>query len=129
MMKRLILATSAAVLFAATAAEAKPSYSGAGTSRSCLTSAAQGLLARIEQQFGKVQVVSTCRPGARIRGTGKTSKHASGNAIDFNAGRRKGEIVRWLIANHRTGGTMTYRRSGHVHVDIGYRFVRLGAAG
>lgn len=98
-----------------------------GVSRSCLTSAAQALLGRIEAQFGSVQLVSTCRPGARIAGSGKISRHASGNAIDFSAGNRKGAIVKWLIANHHSGGTMTYARMSHIHVDIGPRFVSLNS--
>ena len=53
--------------------------------------------------IANVQIISTCRPGARIRGTGRISRHASGNAIDFNAGGRKGAVVQWLIANHRSG--------------------------
>ncbi len=101
---------------------------GASASRSCLTSSARNLLSRIEQNFGKVQLISTCRPGARIRGTGKISRHASGNALDFNAGNRKGAIVRWLIANHRSGGTMTYSGMSHIHVDIGPRFVSLAGS-
>ena len=63
----------------------------------------------------------------RIAGTGKVSKHAHGAAIDFDAGGRKGAIVSWLIKNHHSGGTMTYRDMGHIHVDIGHRFVKLGA--
>jgi uncharacterized protein YcbK (DUF882 family) len=103
-------------------------YAGPGTSRGCLTPAASALLGRIEAQFGRVQIISTCRPGARIAGTNRVSRHASGNAVDFNApGGRKAEIVRWLIANHRSGGTMTYAGMGHIHVDIGPRFVSLGA--
>lgn len=102
---------------------------GGGASRSCLSSAARGLLARIEGQFGPVQVVSTCRPGATIRNTGRPSRHASGNAIDFNAGGRKSAVVAWLRANHHSGGTMTYARMSHIHVDIGPRFVRLNFGG
>ena len=84
---------------------------GASASRTCLKPAALALLQRIEAQFGPVRVVSTCRPGARIAGTGKISKHASGDAVDFHApSGRKAEIVRWLIANHRSGGTST---TGH----------------
>ena len=98
-----------------------------GSSGACLTSPARELLQRIEAQFGPVQIVSTCRPGARIAGTGRISKHASGEAVDFNAGSRKAEIVRWLIANHKTGGTMTYAGMSHVHVDIGYPFVALNS--
>lgn len=99
---------------------------GGGASRSCLTSAARGLLGRIESQFGRVQIISTCRPGARIAGSGKVSKHASGNAIDFRVPGKKGAVVAWLRANHRSGGTMTYADMDHVHVDIGSRFVALG---
>jgi uncharacterized protein YcbK (DUF882 family) len=64
------------------------------------------------------------------RGASPVSRHASGNAIDFNApSGRKGEVVRWLIANHRSGGVMTYARMGHIHVDIGPRFVSLNSGG
>ena len=76
-----------------------------------------------------MQIISTCRPGARIAGTGRISRHASGNAVDFNAGGRKAAIVRWLIANHKSGGTMTYAGMSHIHVDIGYRFVSLDSGG
>ena len=102
---------------------------GGGASRGCLTAAARGLLNRIEAQFGAVQVISTCRPGARIRGSGRPSRHASGNAVDFNAGGRKGAIVAWLRANHHSGGTMTYAGMNHIPVDIGPRFVKLNHGG
>ena len=103
-------------------------YASPGTSRGCLTSAARALLGRIEAQFGTVQIISTCRPGATIAGTGRISRHASGNAVDFNApSGRKAAVVRWLIANHRSGGVMTYADMGHIHVDIGPHFVSLGA--
>lgn len=104
------------------------SRGGASTSRECLTSRARALLGRIESRFGSVQIVSTCRPGAVIAGTHHRSKHATGEAVDFNAPRgRKGEIVRWLIANHKSGGTMTYAHMNHIHVDVGYHFVSLNA--
>lgn len=114
---------------AARAVTAGHSGGGGGASRSCLTPAARGLLNRIEAQFGPVQVISTCRPGATIRNTGRPSRHASGNAIDFNAGGRKAAIVAWLRANHHNGGTMTYARMNHIHVDIGPRFVSLNHGG
>jgi hypothetical protein len=72
-----------------------------------------------------VKVVSSCRPGDFIPGTAHPSRHASGNAVDFLAGRRKAAIVQWLIANHREGGTMTYAGMDHVHVDIGPHFVSI----
>ena len=99
---------------------------GGGASRSCLTGAARALLGRIEAQFGSVQIISTCRPGARIAGSGKISKHASGNAIDFRVPGKKSAVISWLRANHHNGGTMTYSDMDHVHVDIGSRFVALG---
>ena len=102
------------------------SYGAASTSRACLTSSVRAVLARVEAQFGTVNIVSTCRPGARIAGTGKISKHASGQAVDFTApGGKKAEVVRWLIANHKSGGTMTYPMMNHIHIDVGYRFVSL----
>jgi len=93
--------------------------------RTCLTSAARALLERIEAKFGPVRLVSTCRPGALIAGTNRLSRHASGNAVDFEAGARKAEIVEWLIANHHEGGTMTYADMNHIHVDIGPHFVSI----
>lgn len=93
--------------------------------RTCLTSPARALLERIEAKFGPVKLVSTCRPGAMIAGTWRPSRHASGNALDFDAGARKAAIVEWLIANHHEGGTMTYADMSHIHVDIGPYFVSI----
>lgn len=104
---------------------AKRRGGGASASASCLTSEARNLLGRIRSRFGNVQIISTCRPGARIATTGKISKHASGQAIDFRVPGRKREVVQWLKANHRSGGTMTYSDMDHIHVDVGYRFVAL----
>ena len=95
----------------------------------CLSPAALRLLDRIETQFGSIEIVSTCRPGAVIAGTSRPSLHGSGNAIDFNAGSRKGAIIEWLIANHPGGGTMTYPDMDHIHVDIGRHFVSLAGGG
>ena len=96
-----------------------------GSSSGCLTSEARSLLGRIKSRFGNVQIISTCRKGARIASTGRPSKHASGQAIDFRVAGRKREVVQWLIANHHNGGIMTYSDIDHVHVDVGSRFVAL----
>lgn len=93
--------------------------------RSCLTPAARSLLGRIEQNFGPLQVISTCRSGAVIAGTNHPSRHASGNAVDFKAGTRKAAILEWLVENHRAGGIMTYAGMDHIHVDIGPRFISI----
>jgi hypothetical protein len=137
MNKRLLTALCAVALGALTSPvhawphhKSGAKYSGsAGTSRSCLTGPTRALLGRIEANFGPMQIISTCRPGARIAGTGKISKHSSGQAVDFNAGSRKAAVVKWLIANHRSGGTMTYAGMSHIHVDIGQHFVALGSGG
>jgi hypothetical protein len=104
------------------------SYLPLGTSLWCLNSAALRLLDRIEAEFGPVEIISTCRPGAIIAGSNRPSHHGTGNAIDFNAGERKAAILKWLIANHRQGGTMTYADMDHIHVDIGRHFVSLAAS-
>ena len=96
-----------------------------GAPRKCLTQAVHAVLDQIEARFGPVQVISTCRPGARIAGSGRISRHASGNAVDFEAGKRKGAIIDWLVANHKKGGTMTYPSMSHIHVDVGQHFVSL----
>ncbi len=122
-------ATGRKARLAQRAVTASHSGGGGGASRGCLQASASALLARIESQFGPVQVISTCRPGARIAGSGKPSKHGFGLAVDFEAGGRKAAIVNWLRANHTSGGTMTYAGMSHIHVDIGQRFVSLGSGG
>lgn len=111
------------------AARPAPRQHARNDGRGCLKPTALALLDRIEAQFGPMQLISTCRPGARIAGSGRISKHATGEAIDFNAGRRKSEVVRWLIANHKSGGTMTYAGMSHIHVDVGPHFVALNSGG
>jgi hypothetical protein len=96
-----------------------------GAPRDCLTPAARALLDRIERSFGPVQVISTCQPGTAVPGAWRASRHASGNAVDFKAGSRKAAIVQWLIANHRSGSTITYAGMDHIHVDIGPHFVSI----
>lgn len=98
---------------------------GESASSGCLTSEARALLGRIQSKFGHVEIISTCRPGARIATSGRPSKHASGQAIDFRVPGRKKEVVNWLINNHHSGGTMTYSDMDHIHVDVGYHFVAL----
>jgi hypothetical protein len=93
--------------------------------RKCLKPEIRALLERVEDVFGPVEVISTCRPGATIAGTGRPSRHASGNAVDFEAGNRKGKIIDWLVANHPHGGTMTYADMSHIHIDVGQHFVSL----
>lgn len=129
MTRAIVVLSAIAACLVASAAQAKGTMRlSASSSQGCLTREARALLNRIESHFGRVQIVSTCRPGARIAGSGKISKHASGQAIDFNApSGKKQAVVKWLIANHKSGGTMTYAGMSHIHVDIGYHFVSLGS--
>lgn len=108
----------------------RKSKGGASASIACLQPSTKALWAKVTAYWGPMRVVSTCRLGARVRGTGRVSRHAHGHAIDFYAPKgKKQAVVRWLIANHTSGGVMTYRNMGHIHIDIGPRFVRLGARG
>lgn len=99
------------------------------SSVSCLTPEARAILDQIQATFGPLRIVSTCRPGATIRGTNHPSYHRYGKAVDFIAPRgMKQAVVRWLINLHR-GGVMTYHNFNHIHFDTGSFFVKLGARG
>lgn len=91
---------------------------GSTHSRACLTAQTLALLAQLEGQFGSVKVISTCRPGAVIAGSGRPSQHRYGKAVDFvpSPGQRA-SVIAWLRQNS-TGAVITYR-SGHVHFDTG----------
>lgn len=88
----------------------------------CLPGVLKKRLGQIRKKFGKVRIVSTFRRGARIRGTGRPSYHASCRAVDFHPPRGKYKAVaRWLKANH-AGGVGTYScRMHHIHIDNGPR--------
>lgn len=88
---------------------------------SCLPDQLRKRLSQIEARWGKVEIISTHRPGARVRGTGRPSRHASCQAVDFrppNGTYRS--VANWLTAEHG-GGVGTYR-SGHIHIDVGPRY-------
>lgn len=91
-------------------------YAAASASRSCLKSETAAVLQRLEARIGKVQVISTCRPGATIAGTGRPSYHRYGMAVDFNTP-RKAEAISFL----RSQGVfvMTYCGLTHVHFNNG----------
>jgi hypothetical protein len=98
---------------------------GAGTlapasAGGCMPAELRQKLAQVERVFGKVQVISAHRPGARIAGSGRMSYHASCRAVDFNPPRGKyQQVASWLKANHR-GGVGTYSCGmHHIHIDSG----------
>ncbi len=77
-------------------------------------------LRQIESRWGSVRLISVHRPGARVKGSGRPSRHASCRAVDFHP--PKGsyrEVARWLKENHQ-GGVGTYSgRLSHIHIDDG----------
>ena len=100
---------------AVTGAEAR----GATTSESCLPKVLKSRLAQVRSNFGKIDVVSTHRPGARISGSGKSSYHSNCRAVDFVPPSGKyAKVTRWLYANHE-GGVGTYTCMNHIHIDNG----------
>ncbi len=90
----------------------------ASASRGCLTADTRRVLAGMESRFGAVKVISTCRPGAVIAGTGRPSQHRYGKAVDFvpRPGQR-GAVLAWLRQN--AGGAVITYGSGHIHFDTG----------
>jgi uncharacterized protein YcbK (DUF882 family) len=93
---------------------------GATTSTKCLPGSLKARLAEVQRKFGSVRVVSTHRPGARIRGTGRASLHASCRAVDFVPPRGKYKAVANYLKRVNSGYTLTYA-SGHIHMDTGRR--------
>lgn len=120
------IVTSLAFVLAATLLPASAQAHGGGTSRSCLTAQTRQVLAGLEARFGTVRVISTCRPGAVIAGSGMPSQHRYGKAVDFMpAPGQRAAMMAWLRSN-ANGAVITYA-SGHIHFDTGgYRNFAIG---
>lgn len=95
----------------------------------CLKLATRELFDKVEKLFGEMEVISVCNHSWNVAGTNTMSRHVIGMAVDFIAGSRKQAVVNWLVANHKSGGTMTYGNSSHIHVDVGPHFVSLAESG
>ena len=92
---------------------------GASISESCLPGSLKSRLSQVRKNFGSIQVVSTHRPGATIRGSRNTSYHANCRAVDFVPPSGKySKVTRWLYGNHG-GGVGTYTCMNHIHIDNG----------
>lgn len=94
----------------------------AAVPQGCLPGSLKSTLSVLQKKFGKLTIISTHRPGARIRGSGKRSLHASCRAVDFHPPRGKYKaVLAWLKRNH-PGGIGTYSgRFHHIHIDAGPR--------
>ncbi|NOU08162.1 MAG: DUF882 domain-containing protein [Hyphomicrobiaceae bacterium] len=94
-------------------------HGGATTSESCLPGVLKQRLSEVRNRFGKITVVSTHRPGARINGSGKPSYHGSCRAVDFVPPSGKySAVTKFLYATHE-GGVGTYTCMNHIHIDNG----------
>ncbi len=113
-----------AILFVSATLTATPAAAAKGgtTSQGCLPSTVKAMLAKVRAKFGKIIVVSTNRPGARILGSGRRSHHASCRAVDFLPPKGKyQQVVRFLKSNWN-GGVGTYSCNfHHIHIDNGAR--------
>lgn len=90
----------------------------AAVSTRCLPSSLKAKLSEVRRKFGRVTVISAYRKGARIRGTGKRSKHASCQAVDFKV-KNKWAAYRWLKSHHKGGVGVYSGPCGHIHIDVG----------
>jgi uncharacterized protein YcbK (DUF882 family) len=106
-----------------------PAKSKTSLNRDCLTPDTRELLSRLEATFGRVNLISTCRAGARMP-TGDVSWHARNRAFDFVVpkGIDKRDVMVWLGKNS-PGVTISYRSMAHIHTDTGnFRKVIYNAA-
>lgn len=75
-------------------------------------------LIEVEKMFGKIEIISSCRPGAVIKKTNRPSMHRYCRAIDFNPKRGTYTAVANYLKRTWRGGVGTY--SGyfnHIHID------------
>ena len=70
------------------------------------------------RRFGRVQIISTYRPGARIAGTRRRSKHASCRAVDFHIRGNRRAALRWLRRQRLEIITYTCAMH-HIHIAPG----------
>jgi len=75
-------------------------------------------LRSVESKFGKIRIISSCRPGATVIKTGRPSMHRYCRAVDFNPPRGKYSQVARYLKTTWGGGVGTYSgRFNHIHID------------
>lgn len=75
-------------------------------------------LIEVEKMFGKIEIISSCRPGATVKKTNRPSMHRYCRAIDFNPRKGSYNAVASYLKRTWKGGVGTY--SGyfnHIHID------------
>ena len=90
-------------------------------STKCLPPVLKKRLSEIKRKFGPIKIISTFRKNARIRRSGRRSKHASCRAVDFKV-RNKRQVYRWLAKVHRGGVGIYFGRCSHIHIDNGVKY-------
>ena len=92
----------------------------AGAPTKCLPPSLKSVLSKIETLYGKVKVISTYRKGAVVALTGRPSRHAKCQAVDFHPAKGSYRAVLHWLKTHHEGGLGTYSgRMHHIHIDDG----------
>lgn len=75
-------------------------------------------LMEVERLFGPVTIISSCRPGATVKNSGRPSMHSYCRAIDFNPSKGRYSQVANFLKSTWSGGVGTYSgRFNHIHID------------
>ncbi len=90
-----------------------------GKSMSAAPQPLQMWMRKVASACSGFKVISVCRPGARVRGSGRTSLHASCRAVDFQVA---SPTCAWGVLNRKgdrfPGGlSRDYKRVNHYHVS------------
>lgn len=101
-------------------------YQAASASRLCLTAQTASILSALEARVGRISIVSTCRAGAVIAGSGKPSYHRYGMAVDFNTSNKSAAIA---FLKTQPVLVMTYSTHNHIHFNTGQKGTILAANG
>ena len=72
-------------------------------------------LVRVQEKCAGFKVVSACRPGARVAGSGRPSLHASCQAADYQV--RKPACALQLAKGWPGGHSVDYRAVNHFHAS------------
>lgn len=75
-------------------------------------------LQEVQRKYGPIRIISSCRPGATVKKSGRPSMHRYCRAIDFNPPRGKYRTVANYLKRTWSGGVGTYSgRFNHIHID------------
>jgi hypothetical protein len=84
-------------------------------STACLPGPLKTVLAKVQRECSGFRVISANRPGARVRGSGNTSLHASCRAADIQVSNPS--CARKVLANWPGGLSTDYQAVNHFHLS------------